>query len=43
MQLPKLRTSEMFRTGPVRVPVLIFPVRVAPSGPGFNFSGPVRV
>ena len=32
----------MFRSGPVRVRVLIFPVRVFPSGPGFNFSGPVR-
>ena len=29
-------------SGPVRVRVLIFPVRVFPSGPGFNFSGPVR-
>ena len=32
----------MFRPGPVRVRVLFFPVRVVPSGPGFNFSGPVR-
>ena len=32
----------MFRSGSVRVRVLIFPVRVFPSGPGFNFSGPVR-
>ena len=32
----------MFRSGPVWIQVLFFPVRVFPSGLGFNFSGPVR-